>query len=328
VVAATIAALWGWLRPAPAQPLNQFALALRPTEALQPPPNTGGARVAISPDGRMMVYLGPGEGGARLWLRRLDQLSATPIGGSEGASSPFFSPDGRRVGFIKEGTSVRLASLGGAPTVTLTDKANSTSGDWGDDGYVYFEVDSGLARMRPTGGPIEPVAEALADLHAPHGVFAVLGNHDDERDVPRALARRGIALLNDARTRVAIGDTALELAGIRFWTTRRDVVAHAVRGAEGPVVLLAHDPRRLPEAAAAGVSLVLSGHTHGGQIVLPGLGAVAARRFPTVAGLAQHDRTTLFVSRGVGTVYVPVRINCPPEVHVITLTNRQSPAAV
>ncbi|HEX6670196.1 MAG TPA: hypothetical protein VF061_11580, partial [Gemmatimonadales bacterium] len=72
-------------------------------------------------------------------------------------SSPFFSPDGKRIGFIKEGTVVRIASLAGAPTVTLTDKANTTSGDWGDDGYIYFEVDSGVARMRATGGEIEPV---------------------------------------------------------------------------------------------------------------------------------------------------------------------------
>ena len=105
----------------------------------------------------MIVYLGPGDGGPRLWLRRLDQLTATPIAGTEGASSPFFSPDGRQARFIRRGTSVRLASLDGAPTVTLYDKANSTSGDWGDDGYVYFEVDSGIARMRPSGGALEPV---------------------------------------------------------------------------------------------------------------------------------------------------------------------------
>jgi Tol biopolymer transport system component len=154
---ATIAALWGWLRPAPAQPLSQFSLALRPTEALQPVPNSGGSRIAISPDGRRMVYSGPGEGSPRLWVRRMDQLTATPISGSEGGASPFFSPDGDRIGFIKNGTVVRLASLEGAPTVTLTDKANSTGGDWGADGYVYFEVDSGIARMRPTGGSIEPV---------------------------------------------------------------------------------------------------------------------------------------------------------------------------
>ncbi|HEX3235987.1 MAG TPA: protein kinase [Gemmatimonadales bacterium] len=155
--AASVAALWGWLRPARAEPLSQFSLALRTTEALQPAANSGGGRIALSPDGRQMVYSGPGEGGSRLWLRRIDQLSATPISGTEGGSSPFFSPDGRRLGFIKGGTVVRIASLEGAPTVTLTDKANTTAGDWGSDGYVYFEVDSGLARMRPTGGAIEPV---------------------------------------------------------------------------------------------------------------------------------------------------------------------------
>ena len=64
---------------------------------------------------------------------------------------------------------------------------------------------------------------------------------------------------------------------------------------------------------------MLSGHTHGGQIVLPGIGAVAAREFPVVAGFAQREGTSIFVSRGVGTVYVPVRINCPPEVAVLTL---------
>ena len=73
----------------------------------------------------------PGDGGAQLWLRRLDQLDATPIAGTLGASNPFFSPDGQRVGFIKEGTIVRIASLSGAPTVTLTDKANSTVGRLG-----------------------------------------------------------------------------------------------------------------------------------------------------------------------------------------------------
>ena len=154
---ATAAALWGWLRPAPVPPLNQFGLALREGEALRPAANTGGARLALSRDGRSLVYLGPGEGASRLWLRRLDQLAAAPISGTEEASSPFFSPDGRRVGFIRRGTMVRIASLDGAPTVTLTDKANSTGGDWGDDGYIYFEVDSGLARIRPEGGAVEPL---------------------------------------------------------------------------------------------------------------------------------------------------------------------------
>ncbi|HEX6105219.1 MAG TPA: protein kinase, partial [Gemmatimonadales bacterium] len=154
---ATAAALWGWLGPRQSEPLTQFAIGMRAAEALAPVPNTGGARLAISPDGRAIAYLGPGEGGSRLWLRRLDQLTATPIAGSEGAASPFFSPDGRRIGFIKNGTSVLIASLDGAPTVTLTDRANSTGGDWSDDGWIYFEVDSGVARMRPAGGAAELV---------------------------------------------------------------------------------------------------------------------------------------------------------------------------
>jgi hypothetical protein len=85
-------------------------------------------------------------------------------------------------------------------------------------------------------------------------------------------------------------------------------------------MLIAHDPRRLNEAARFDISLVLSGHTHGGQVVLPFVGAFAARRFPVVAGMARRENTTIFVSRGVGTVFVPYRLNCPPDVALLTLT--------
>ena len=93
-------------------------------------------------------------------------------------------------------------------------------------------------------------------------------------------------------------------------------------------MLLAHDPRRLAEAAALRIPLVLSGHTHGGQVVLPVIGAVAARKFPVVAGVARQDETTIFVSRGIGTVYVPVRINCPPEVALLTLATARERLSV
>jgi uncharacterized protein len=166
---------------------------------------------------------------------------------------------------------------------------------------------------------VGPVADLLSPLHAPHGVFAILGNHDDDRDMAGALVRKGFVVLRDQRTRIALRGEALELAGIRFWTRRPADIAHVVRGATAPVVLLAHDPRRLVEAAGLNVAAVLSGHTHGGQVVLPGLGAITRRRFPVVAGIARQDKTALFVSRGIGTVYLPIRINCPPEVAVITL---------
>jgi predicted MPP superfamily phosphohydrolase len=166
---------------------------------------------------------------------------------------------------------------------------------------------------------VGPVAEALAPLTAPHGVVAVLGNHDDDRDMPAALAAKGFAVLRDARTRLTVRGEALDLAGLRFWTRRVTDIAHVLRGASSTVVLVAHTPMRLFEAAALAVPLVLSGHTHGGQIVLPGIGAVAAREFPVIAGAGRRESTAIFVSRGVGTVYVPVRLNCPPEVAILTL---------
>jgi uncharacterized protein len=172
---------------------------------------------------------------------------------------------------------------------------------WGDRSYV------------------RPSAEALDPLSAPFGVYGILGNHDDDHDMPAALVARGVQMLKDARTTVTIKGQAVELVGIRYWTRRESDIASLCRGAKGFPVLLAHDPRRLTEAAALKIPLVLSGHTHGGQVVLPGLGAIAAQKFPVIAGIGRRDRTTMFVSRGVGTVYVPVRVNCPPEVAVLTL---------
>jgi uncharacterized protein len=166
---------------------------------------------------------------------------------------------------------------------------------------------------------VGPSADALDPLTAPSGVYGILGNHDDDHDMPSALAARGVQMLKDARTTVTIRGAPVELVGIRFWTRRQSDIASLCRGATGFTVLLAHDPRRLTEAAALKIPLVLSGHTHGGQVVLPGVGAIAAQKFPVVAGVGHRDRTTMFVSRGVGTVYVPVRINCPPEVAVLTL---------
>jgi predicted MPP superfamily phosphohydrolase len=166
---------------------------------------------------------------------------------------------------------------------------------------------------------VAPSAAALGRLSAPHGVYGILGNHDDDHDMPAALTAQGIHMLKDARTRLSIRNEPLELVGIRFWTKKAADIATVLRGAQGTVVLLAHDPRRLAEAEALKIPLVLSGHTHGGQVVLPVAGALAAREFPVISGLGRRGDTTIFVSRGVGTVYVPVRINCPPEVAILTL---------
>jgi predicted MPP superfamily phosphohydrolase len=169
-----------------------------------------------------------------------------------------------------------------------------------------------------------PVAELLAPLaNAPFGSFAVLGNHDDDREMPAALEQKGFTVLRDERTRVTIKGEPLEIAGLRFWTRRPSELARVLNGTSGTTLLLAHDPRRLVEAAAFDVQLVLSGHTHGGQVLLPGVGAIAGRKFPVLSGSGREGNATVYVSRGVGTVYVPVRINCPPEVSVLTLRMRK-----
>ncbi|HXY32566.1 MAG TPA: protein kinase [Gemmatimonadaceae bacterium] len=151
-------ALWGWMRPRPAPTLERYSLHLRPSEAVMPTTTAlSGGHLAISPDGRKLIYVGHGEGTSRLWIKDRDQVHPTPISGTDGALSPFFSPDGKQVGFVKDGKTVRLMPLDGGAPLTLTDSANATAADWGTDGYVYFEVDSGIARMRATGGKIEPV---------------------------------------------------------------------------------------------------------------------------------------------------------------------------
>jgi serine/threonine-protein kinase len=157
---ATAAALWGWLRPTPEPTVNRFSLFMPPEEALLPVTQSGN-RVAISPDGKRLVYVGPAERGGKLWLREHDQLSSTPIAGTEGAGTPFFSPDGRHVGFLIRGTTLRTVSLDGGPVLTLSDSVNSTGADWGTDGYIYVEGDSGIIRMRSSGGPAELVYNAL-----------------------------------------------------------------------------------------------------------------------------------------------------------------------
>jgi len=260
----------------------------------------------------------------------LKGLLASGVGAATGTSAYGYLYARHQLQVTKETVSVAglPASLAGLRIGLLTDIHRSRWVSHEDVGRAV----SALMTERPDvivlGGDyvtwgdrqfVVPAAEALAPLSAPVGVFAVLGNHDDDHEMPAALAKIGVEVLKDARTRLTVRGESLTLAGIRYWTRRSADIASVIRGAEGPVLLLAHDPRRLTEAATLNIPLVLSGHTHGGQVVLPGLGAVAAQKFPVVAGIGRRAQTAMFVSRGVGTVYVPVRINCPPEVAVLTL---------
>lgn len=169
-----------------------------------------------------------------------------------------------------------------------------------------------------------PVAEVLGRLAAPAGVIAVLGNHDDEKVVPSALTAAKIRVLRDERMRLDLGSRSVDFVGIDFWTRGAARLGNLIDHEAMPI-LVAHDPRRLSEAQELNIPLVLSGHTHGGQVVIPPFGPINQFRFPITQGTLHEKGSTLFVSRGVGTIYLPLRVNCPPEVAVLTLMPR--PAA-
>ncbi|HTV00887.1 MAG TPA: metallophosphoesterase [Luteitalea sp.] len=171
---------------------------------------------------------------------------------------------------------------------------------------------------------IPDAATPFAALRAPSGVFGVVGNHDDAVGIPRALRAAGVTLLRDARTRLDIRGEVVDLLGVDYWTRKMSERTSFVRGRAPFSILLAHNPTRFWEAAALKLPLVLSGHTHGGQVSLPIVGPVAAQRFPVAEGVRVEGDTTLFVSRGVGTVVLPCRLHCPPEVAVLTLRSTRA----
>lgn len=176
-------------------------------------------------------------------------------------------------------------------------------------------------------------ARALGRLRARHGVLAVLGNHDHWTDGPgmaRALRNEGITVLENENLLIRQGSSAIRLLGVDDSTVRRDDLSRALDGSHAAEarILLAHNPAIIREAARAGVDLVLSGHTHGGQInwrLLIGRENRSTQRWlgrPSrrlMRGYARLGRTQLYVNRGLGTVVLPLRYGCPPEITLLEL---------
>ena len=135
---------------APSPRVSRFALALPAGQELLAP---GGTRVAWSPDGSAFVYVGPGRGRSQLWLRRLNDLQAVPIAGSDAATSPVFSPDGGEIGFVTLSPfAVKVVTLSDGQVRTLWGEGASGGGlAWSSEGYLYADGGTGLVRMRPDG---------------------------------------------------------------------------------------------------------------------------------------------------------------------------------
>ncbi len=174
---------------------------------------------------------------------------------------------------------------------------------------------------------LDDIAASLGNLEAPDGVFACMGNHDYFCDAERlvdGLRDGGIQVLRNEGVHVERDGQRLYVAGIEDRWTRRNDLGKTLAGRRPgqATLLLAHDPDHFPEAAAAGVSLQLSGHTHGGQMALPvGNGRYNLARLMTrfTHGLFSDGRSRLYVSRGAGTTGPPVRLFAPAELTVLTL---------
>lgn len=180
---------------------------------------------------------------------------------------------------------------------------------------------------------LEWVIPALSRLRAPLGIHAVLGNHDHYAGGVRARELLVDAGISRVHSRFAIerDDGRLWIAGTGdLWEdyVAIDRLLAGVPDTE-PRIVLAHNPDTADSNFTSRVDLMLSGHTHGGQVRLPIAGALALpirnRRY--ASGLVATERTQLFVSRGIGWTTLPVRFNCPPEIAVLTLTRAAAPRA-
>jgi len=168
---------------------------------------------------------------------------------------------------------------------------------------------------------IAPAAELLGRLRARYGVFAVLGNHDfrvDAEAVTSALRRQHIDVLRNRHVTMWFGGESMYLAGVDDYGYGADL-RRAMRGVprDAATILLAHNPRVIHLASRQGVSLILSGHTHGGQVNLPLLGTVYGRspeRLRYKIGWDRMGATQIYVSRGIGTIVLPWRLRCPAEI--------------
>jgi hypothetical protein len=175
----------------------------------------------------------------------------------------------------------------------------------------------------------EVFGEVLKDLHAPLGVYSVLGNHDwwwDGRRVRRGLEANGIKVLEDEVSEVKVRNSSVWLAGLAdLWTRPQRIDQTIAQVPQGqPVIALTHNPDIFPRVPQR-VSLLLAGHTHGGQVRFPIIGTLIepsnfGERY--VRGHVFENNHHLFVTTGIGTSIIPVRFGVPPEIVLLTVKSQ------
>ena len=258
--------------------------------------------VALSPDGKTLVFSAIWGGTQQLYARRMDQLSATPIAGTTGGSSPFFSPDGQWVGF-GAGSELRKVPLSGGPAVTLCKAVALFGASWGDNGTIVFATqrNGGLWRVPETGGTPEALTTVPPDEYShrlPHMlpggravIFTVL---------------KGPNLWNDARLVVRSLQTGTETVLVTGGSDGRYVsTGHLVYVRLGTLMAVPFDPVRL--AVTGGATGVIDGvmqaanqgsnyiaNTLAGQFTISDSGALV---YLTGGTVAANDRSLVWVDR-------------------------------
>jgi hypothetical protein len=182
--------------------------------------------------------------------------------------------------------------------------------------YVWLQVEA-----------VFELTAILSGLQAKHGIYAVIGNHDiwtDVEVVRLGFQRQRIPVLVNQGVPISQGKGTLFLAGLDDGISGQPDIQTALEKipAGSPVVLLLHEPDLADEVSLDGrVALQLSGHTHGGQVRLPGLGAFIlpnlGRKYDY--GLYRVNQTWLYTNGGMGTISVPFRYRCPPEITEVIL---------
>jgi uncharacterized protein len=245
------------------------------------------------------------------WSPRLDGFRVVAISDIHAGSN--YAPE-ERIRYMVEQTNAQNADI----VVLLGD-------------YVSESKFDREARKKPYGTdrteirmPVATIADILGGLRAKHGVYAVIGNHDEYHNAPKITAefeRVGIKVLENQTAVIEAGGEKITLWGIEDLWKNRKVPAEAFDAIADKrnIIALTHNPDSLLNTPK-GISLMFAGHSHGGQLNWPIFGPIAAvndKRF--MDGHAVVDGKHVYVTSGVGTSVIPFRFRVPPEIAVVTI---------
>lgn len=169
----------------------------------------------------------------------------------------------------------------------------------------------------------DKINQNFKNLKAKNGVFAILGNHDiwiDENETKNSLNLAGITVLDNESKRIKIKNKMVTIAGTNDMTENKADIAKTLKNTKKPIILMTHNPDIFPFVPKF-VDLTVAGHTHGGQVVFPLVGATIVpsgygQRY--AEGLVVENGKNIFITKGIGTSVLPVRFNCTPEIVTIT----------